>query len=166
MPFLLLPASLAAVVAARRRPRPAALLGAALGVEVVVTQPDHISHFSWLIGGPVVGHKINLIGEDWGQDIGRFGAFAQTQSLSPLHYVPYGHIAPMELESTGALFEKADCDKSKNLRGPGFLAVHASKFVRREAPCGPIPVGATPDMVFQRHIFVFRLPDAPAAPTP
>jgi hypothetical protein len=159
VPFLLLPASLAALALAQRRPLWTAGLGLLLIAELAITHPRHISHFSWLIGGPAVGHRVNIVGEDWGQDVGRFGRFAEERGLFPLHYVPYGHITPLELAATGVPFEKAGCRPGNHPRGPGWLAVHAAKLVRREKPCGPIPVGATPDAVFEHHIFVFRLPD-------
>lgn len=158
VPFLLLAAGVAAAPLLRRRGRLAAAGAAALALEVALTHPAYVSHFSWLLGGPAVGHRASIIGEDWGQDVGAFAEFAREHRLEPLHYWPYNFVTALELRRGGADFERVNCRRDFELKGPGWLAIHAGQFVRLKRACGAIAPDATPDLVFDRHILVFRVP--------
>lgn len=169
VPALVLVAGWAAARVWRRAPSWGRYAAPALVVlaaaEALHAAPRFLGHFSLAIGGRAVGHRINVIGEDWGQDVAVLGRVAHAEGLAPLYYRPYGPAAWHELRREGVVARRFDCGEP--LRGPAWLAVHASAAVRNRGPCGPVGT-RPPDRILEDHLYLYRIePEpAPAPPTP
>lgn len=158
VPFLvLLAARGGADLLARRRPAARALALGLLGLtaaETLAATPNHLSHFSWLVGGDAVGHRLHMVGEDWGQDVALLGDYLRDHDLGLLYYDAYGDTAEHELRRTGVGHERLRCDAA--FVRPGVIARHAGEAVR-ESPraCGPIAADRPPDLVLAHHLWLY-----------
>lgn len=124
-------------------------------VETGAAHPHHLGHFSWLIGGAPVGHRISIVGEDWGQDVGDLARLAREEGLEPLYYRPYGGTARSELRFHGGRPRAVRCGK----RAPsnGWVAVHAAQALRSGRPCLPEMGSRPPDRILNHHIWLYRM---------
>ena len=159
-PFIVLGAAHAASVLALRQP--IVLAGVlALGLaETVTSTPRFLGHFSWAIGGSVPGHRISVVGEDWGQDIADLGELVREKELWPFYYQPYGLHAVPELKRTGVRFRTHSC-KTKFTEA-SWVAVHVARQVRwRGEACGAIRKDAVPTYRIGEHILVYRVEPSP-----
>ncbi|MCB9569899.1 MAG: glycosyltransferase family 39 protein [Myxococcales bacterium] len=163
VPFMLVVAAAGAVALlgglgrpGRRWPR---ALGAGLlagaGAEAVLSTPAHISHFSWAIGGDGIGHRLHVMGEDWGQDVAELAAVVEREGLGPLYYEAYGDTTAPELAHAGVAFTGFRC--GQRIEGPAVIARHL-RNVARSAACPPIPQGEAPARVIGHHILLYRVP--------
>lgn len=157
-PFLVL---LAALVAAEiwsegRRGRGVALgLVGLLALEAIATQPHQISHFNWLVGGPAVGHRISMVGEDWGQDLAEVARLVREEKLEPLHYFPYVPVMLHELSHFGAHAVPIRCGDPAPSHG--WYATHAASALRSKDQCVPIDRNRPPDRIVNRHVWLYRI---------
>lgn len=74
LPLLPFGALLAGRVAVRL-PRLAVLLAALAALEGIALQPHQLMYSNLFVGGPRGGARISVVGDDWGQDVRRLGAF-------------------------------------------------------------------------------------------
>ena len=164
-PFVVMGAAHAATFLALKQPVVLAGLLALGAAELAGTAPRFIGHFSWAIGGPKVGHRISMVGEDWGQDVGELGRIAVAQGLEPLYYQPYGFASTRELLHFGAKFRSYSC-KTK-IEEPAWVAIHGANQVRwRRSKCGVIGRDAEPDFTIGEHIRVYRVEPKPDTAAP
>lgn len=126
-----------------------------LVAEVLASHPRHISHFSWLIGGREVGHRISIVGEDWGQDMRELAALVRKEGLEPLHYQSFGAASSAELRYHGVEPIRMRCGRVPE--GGGWVAVHAAMALRANRPCLPMEKGRRPDKILNHHIWLYRL---------
>lgn len=155
VPFMILLAARGAErLLAHDRPAARRLALGLLGLtaaEAIAATPDHLSHFSWLVGGDGPGHRLNVVGEDWAQDVARLGDHVRDHDLGLLYYDAYGDAAEHELRRTGVAYERLRCDA--DLVRPAVIARHASELVRRPPrACGPIAADRPPDLEVAHHI--------------
>jgi hypothetical protein len=157
-PYLILLAALAAAGLWRegRRGRAWALgLVGLLAAETIASQPHQISHFSWLIGGPAIGHRISMVGEDWGQDLAEVARVVREEKLEPLHYFPYIPVFPHELSHFGARAAPIQCGDP--VPSHGWFAIHAATALRSKDKCLPIDRNRPPDRIVNRHVWLYRI---------
>ncbi len=161
VPVLCLAAGAAAVDLWRLRrrgllPRAAlvlALLVAVLGVGQ--SHPDYLGYFNSLVGGAAGGHRLSMVGEDWGQDLPLLARFQRETGAQPLYYEPYGVAADLEFAYLGARFRVLDCGDGIP---DGWIALHATKVVRWVDACYPFLAGRPPDLRLNEHIWLYKPP--------
>ncbi len=158
-PFLVIGAGWAATALVLVARTPAAIVLMAAAAESIASAPSYLGHFSWAIGGPRSGHRISMIGEDWGQDVRSLATYAKAHGLSPLYYRRYGVTTPLEMKRFGAPFRPFSCKTP--VKGPAWIAVHANQVVRWKRRCGPIELYRAPDAVVNEHIWIYRVEPAP-----
>jgi len=90
--------------------------------------PRYLGFFNPMAGSRARGHTINLLGEDWGQDLRDLVKYATEHSGNPLYYHEYrpglGH---SELRYLGLSYEELQCGEFLPV---GTLAVHATVVAR------------------------------------
>jgi hypothetical protein len=122
------------------------------GVGAAWTFPSYLGDFNLLVGGPAGGHRISVIGEDWGQDVGALGELAHDQGWERVVYYTKFPLRREELESLGLEVHKLGCDDP--YYGPDPIAVHVSDWVRRGS-CFAWLRDRAPTHVVNHHILVF-----------
>lgn len=128
----------------------ACLLGCGLGA--AATFPNWLGDFNLLVGGPKYGHRISVIGEDWGQDVGDFAELAVAEGWERVVYYTKFPLRRDELESYGLELEKLGCEEQEH--GPGVVVIHIDDWVRRTS-CFAWLRDQTPTHVVNHHILVF-----------
>jgi hypothetical protein len=129
----------------------ACLLGCAIGA--AWTFPAWLGDFNLLVGGPAGGHRISVIGEDWGQDLGDLADLAEEQGWERLTYHTSFPLRREELEARGLKVRKIGCKKP--YRGPDPVVIHLSDWVRRRHCFGWLG-DRGPDHVVNDHLLVFE----------
>ncbi len=134
--------------------RAAGALCVVLGVgETLWTAPRFLGFYNMLAGGRHRGHRISIVGEDWGQDVGDLAAWARVYAPSKLYYQPYiPHLRAEELTHHGIHATMLSCRAP--LPRQGVLAVHVSIAVRT---CFPELHTRTPFHVIGEHIQLYAL---------
>lgn len=127
-------------------------------VETFANHPRTISHFNWLIGGSKVGHRISMVGEDWGQDIEDLAAFVKAQGITNFYYRPYGPASGHELRYHGVNYRHWSC--RTRVKGPAWVAIHAPVLFRMSRDCGPVGPNKEPTRIINEHIRLFYIPAA------
>jgi hypothetical protein len=128
----------------------ACLLGCGAGA--AWTFPNWLGDFSLLVGGPTGGHRISVIGEDWGQDVGDLGQLALDQGWKRVVYYTTFPLRREELEALGLHVKKIGCDEPYH--GPDPVAIHVSDWFRRGS-CFAWLGDRAPNHVVNHHILVF-----------
>jgi 4-amino-4-deoxy-L-arabinose transferase-like glycosyltransferase len=126
---------------------------------LVGSYPDLLGHFTEAVGR-ARGHRISMVGEDWGQDAIDLARFARRARLAPLYYAPYTVLegAP-ELERLGVRHHLLSCG---DVPPPGaYAAVHVS-LLQRRPHCYPWRHQARRVRSIHDHIWVYRLGPAKA----
>lgn len=126
------------------------LLGCGLGA--AWTFPTWLGDFNLLVGGPSGGHRISIIGEDWGQDVGDVGDLALARGWERVVYYTNFPLRREELESRGIEVEKLGCDEPYYGEDP--LIVHVSEWLRRGS-CFAWLGDRQPTYVVNHHILIF-----------
>jgi hypothetical protein len=122
------------------------VLGAALA------HPRYIASFNWLVGGSAGGHRISVIGEDWGQDVGELGRWQKANDV-PVSYYTSHRLRYAEVRHAGGTVHVHGC---KRPVPPGhWLAVHLTERARGST-CIPAEAHLDPDVVLNDHIFLFK----------
>ena len=129
----------------------ACVLGSALGA--AWTFPHWIGDFNVLVGGPTGGHRISVIGEDWGQDLGDLADLAHARGWEGLAYQTSFPLRREELESRGLVVYDLDCKES--YEGPYPVVIHLSDWVRRPT-CFKWLSERRPAHVVNQHMLVFE----------
>lgn len=129
----------------------ACVLGSALGA--ASTFPAYLGDFNLLVGGPSMGHRISVIGEDWGQDLGDLADLAQAQGWTGVAYHTTFPLRREELEARGLEVHKLDCKES--YQGPDPVVIHLSDWVRRH-DCFTWLGERRPAHVVNHHMLVFE----------
>jgi hypothetical protein len=129
----------------------ACMLGCALGAGW--TFPTWLGDFNLLVGGPTGGHRISVIGEDWGQDLGDLADLAQQQGWTGLAYHTTFPLRREELEARGLEVHKIGCKQP--YVGPDPVVIHLSDWVRRPN-CFTWLGQRSPAHVVNHHMLVFE----------
>jgi hypothetical protein len=127
------------------------VLGCALGA--AWTFPAWLGDFNLLVGGPSGGHRISVIGEDWGQDLGDLADLADAQGWEGLAYHTTFPLRREELQARGLEVHKLDCKQAYT--GPDPVVVHLSDWVRRPQ-CFTWLGDRSPAHVVNHHMLVFE----------
>jgi 4-amino-4-deoxy-L-arabinose transferase-like glycosyltransferase len=129
----------------------ACMLGCALGA--ASTFPAWLGDFNVLVGGPSGGHRISVIGEDWGQDLGDLADLAEAQGWTGLAYHTTFPLRREELEARGLELHKLGCKQV--YRGTDPVVIHLSDWVRRRS-CFTWLRERSPAHVVNHHMLVFE----------
>jgi hypothetical protein len=129
----------------------ACVLGCALGA--AHTFPAYLGDFNLLVGGPTGGHRISVIGEDWGQDLGDLADLAEARGWTGLAYHTTFPLRREELLARGLLVHKLECNRP--YAGPDPVVIHLSDWVRRRS-CFSWLGERSPAHVVNHHMLVFE----------
>jgi hypothetical protein len=127
------------------------VLGCALGA--ASTFPTWLGDFNLVVGGPSGGHRISVIGEDWGQDLGDLADLADTQGWTGVAYHTTFPLRREELEARGLAVHKLDCKEP--YRGPDPVIIHLTDWARRP-DCFKWLGERSPAHVVNHHMLVFE----------
>ncbi len=126
---------------------------AASVVAALSAHPRHLGWFNVFAGGRQVGHRISLIGEDWGQDVADLARTAKREGMEPLWFFPYVPAVHLrELEFHGVQARRLRCKGA--LPDEGWIAVHANTIAR--GTCFPSLADDEPVVRINEHIHVYR----------
>lgn len=131
-------------------------LAAACLVSVVVgtllSHPRHIGDFNWLAGGRSGGHRVSVVGEDWGQDMNELADWQKAEQV-PISYYDWYPLRIPELRHLGADVDRLNC-RSSAPEGH-WVAFHVSEQLRRSRCVRPY-LSREPDVVLNDHIVLYR----------
>ncbi|WP_437588811.1 ArnT family glycosyltransferase [Sorangium sp. So ce1000] len=149
-------------LAASRRPVQLALAGlvASTAVSALLIAPHYLGYFNLFVGGEAGGHKISIYGEDWGQDRAAFAAYAKEHGIQPLYYNYQTEMRRVEWDYFGVPYKLFRCD---TVPAPGsWVALHALTLKTAPKKCYKVIRGRDPDVEINHHIYLYRIPAAPA----
>lgn len=122
------------------------------GIGAASTFPAWLGDFNLLVGGPAGGHRISVIGEDWGQDVGDLGRLANDRGWGRVVYHTTFPLRREQLEALGIEVEMLACDDPRYGADP--VAIHLSDWVRKPS-CFAWLGDREPVEVVNQHILVF-----------
>jgi hypothetical protein len=132
------------------------LLAIACLVSVVagtlLAHPRYIGDFNWFVGGRSGGHRLSVIGEDWGQDMNELARWQKREQV-PVSYYHWQRLRYRELEHLGATVKPLRC-RSK-APPDHWVAFHVSEKVRHNR-CVRDYAEREPDVVLNDHILLYR----------
>lgn len=129
----------------------ACVIGCAIGA--AWTFPTWLGDFSLLVGGPRGGHRISVISEDWGQDLGDLASYAEQRGWRSIAYYSSFPLRREELESHGLKVHRFGCDRPYHGSDP--VVVHLSDWERRP-DCFANLRERRPAHVINHHLLVFE----------
>jgi hypothetical protein len=128
----------------------------------VLALPDYLGYFNVAAGGRAGGHRISIVGEDWGQDRETLAKLVLEHDLTPLYYDSVTLSRSREMKFLGLHWYELPCEASPK---PGsWVAVHRVMLVARPK-CYPELRKLTPVYLVNDHIHVYRYESA-AEPQP
>ncbi|MGH1348219.1 MAG: hypothetical protein ACRBN8_42080 [Nannocystales bacterium] len=125
----------------------------ALSMPAVVHRDDYLGYFNV---GRELGHQVSVVGEDVGQDRLRFAKWVEAQELGLLYYDTQTQTRSLEARWTGLRFHELNCGTF--IRPGAHVALHASRRIAVSPKCFPQLVGLEPEVTFNDHIDVYRVP--------
>ncbi len=117
----------------------------------LLAHPRYIGDFNWFVGGRTGGHRLSVVGEDWGQDLNEL-AHWQEQNGVPISYYHWQSLRYQELEYLGAEVRRWKC--SGEAPDDHWLALHLSERLR-SGRCIEQFEGREPDVVLNDHILLY-----------
>ena len=126
-------------------------LGCVLGA--AWTFPAWLGDFNLLVGGPAGGHRISVIGEDWGQDLDDLADLAEQQGWTELAYFTPFPLRREVLEARGLEVDKFGCDEPQGGAKP--VVLHISDLARRGERCFAWLGDREPAFVVRHHLLVY-----------
>jgi hypothetical protein len=127
------------------------LLGCAIGA--AATFPAYLGDFNLLVGGPRGGHRISVVGEDWGQDLGDLAEYAKQRGWDSIAYHSSFPLRREELESHGLTVHEFGCKTPYHGSAP--VVVHLGDWERRRS-CFEWLRERRPAHVINHHMLVFE----------
>jgi hypothetical protein len=139
---------------AQGRRAPALVLACVLGCAggAAWSFPNWLGDFNVLVGGSAGGHRMSVIGEDWGQDLGDLATLAEQQGWAQISYHTNFPLRREELEARGLKVRKLGCKQA--YLGPDPVVIHLSDWVRRRQ-CFAWLGERAPSFVVNAHLLVF-----------
>lgn len=114
--------------------------------------PRYIGDFNWLVGGREGGHRISVMGEDWGQDVNLLAAW-QRQNDVPISYYTGHGIRHAELKYAKGEVSRLRCRQISPR--DHWVAIHLTDRVRKSS-CVRRYADREPDLVLNDHILLFK----------
>lgn len=161
VPFVAVLGGRIAVRLAERHRAIAVLLVALSALPALVRYPEYIGSFNLLIGN-TWGHRISMVGEDWGQDLGQLAREVEARGYQPLYFAPYGRWGDDEVAWQGLTYRRAPCRTPPPT--PGYVALHGSRVLRTS--CYDWLEDAERIATVDHHIWIYRYPAQPSPDGP
>ncbi len=118
----------------------------------ILTAPRFLGYFNPLGGSPKRAHTINLVGEDWGQDLRDLATYAREQQINMYYHEYRPGLGLRELEYLGVRANQITC---KKLPETGLVAIHATVIAR--GSCFPSLTRDDAVGQFNEHILLFQI---------
>ncbi len=120
----------------------------------LLAAPRFLGYFNPLGGTAKHAHTVNLIGEDWGQDLRDLAAYADEHPTIDLYYHEYRPgLGLRELAFLGVDHKPLEC---KKLPQSGVAAVHATVVLRGQ--CFPELTRESASRRINEHVLLYELP--------
>ena len=134
---------------------------AAVPLVAAYASPNFLGYFNALAGGRSGGHKISLIGEDWGQDRAALAKLVEKERLSPLYYDEQTATRQQEAKWLGFEYKPYRCHKGVPVADveDAWVAVHALRVETKK--CFANLREREPTYVVNDHIRVYYIDDVP-----
>jgi 4-amino-4-deoxy-L-arabinose transferase-like glycosyltransferase len=134
-----------------------ALTFVSIFIAAVASYPHYLGSFNLLVGGERGGHRISIVGEDWGQDVAAFAANLDRNGAPNLYYDRYTSTQKLELQHHGVEFVDYKC--GQKIETPAWVAMHAMEILRMDDPerCYPFVKDRQPDEKINHHIWIYKL---------
>ena len=134
-----------------------AVLSVSVMVAVLAVSPHYLGYFNLFVGGEKTGHKVSIIGEDWGQDVAELAEIVKCGHPPRMYYDDFTYQQMLEMIYAGVKSHKYRCNKK--ISRPAWVAVHAMKVLR--APnldeCYAFMKNREPDININHHIWLYKL---------
>lgn len=144
-----------------RRKTIVALIAATAPLAIVFAQGQNIGWFNIAVGGRAGGHRISMVGEDWGQDLGRVAEKLEELDAEPLYYDRYHRLGFAELSHHGITAQRFDrCTTPTD--EPAWIVIHRVQELRNGAACYPWRDRVIETYEVDDHVRIYRL--GPALP--
>ena len=125
---------------------------ASVVIGTLIAHPRYIGDFNWLVGGRSGGHRLSVVGEDWGQDLDELADWQKRENL-PVSYYHWHPLHYRELKLLGANIDRWACASKPP---PGhWVAFHVSDRLRNQR-CVRGYADREPDLRLNDHILLFR----------
>lgn len=122
---------------------------------VLLEHPSYLGYFNVFGGGRANAHRINMVGEDWGQDVAGLARWAAEHPDERIAYLPYVQsIGMAEARHRGLDALELHCRDP--LPTDMVVAIHAVMVTRPSCRMG-LEIGEHFDSVGE-HILLFRTP--------
>ncbi|WP_437646398.1 ArnT family glycosyltransferase [Sorangium sp. So ce362] len=147
-----------------RRPAQLALAGlvGSTALSALLAAPHFLGYFNLFVGGALGGYKISIYGEDWGQDRAALAKYAKEHDIQPLYYNYQSDTRRLEWEYFRVPYKRFGCE---TVPKPGtWVALHALTLKTAPKKCYTVIRGREPDVEINHHIYLYRIPPAPANP--
>jgi hypothetical protein len=132
---------------------------ASMPLVAAYASPNLLGYFNLLAGGRQGGHKVSLIGEDWGQDRAALARFVKQEELSPLYYDLQTPTRKLEADWLGLPYESYRCKSTpghpRTKPEKAWVAVHALRV--ENTNCFKWLRDRTPDYVINDHIRIYYI---------
>lgn len=138
---------------------------ASLPVVALFASPNFLGYFNALAGGRGGGHRVSLVGEDWGQDRAELARFVQERHIWPLYYDLQTPTRKLEAEWLGFDYQPYVCrsrsGKAGNRPEDAWVAVHALRVETKG--CFEWLRDRRPEHEINNHIRLYYIDDLPDA---
>lgn len=131
-------------------------VGLSAVLSALLTVPAYLNYYNLLALGQ--GSKINVVGDDWGQDREAFVRFAKQRDLQPLYYHTQTPTRKLEVDYLGLKYRELNC---RTRPAPGsWVAIHAQYVHRFEATkkCATWMRGLEPTDKINENVWIYRIP--------
>lgn len=160
VPIMIVLAARAAVVGwealEHRLARPAIAIAVGSATLAAAVAPDDIAYFNALVGGRAGGHRISIVGEDWGQDTVVLAEYLHDEGITTIDYRSKRLLRPDALRWAGLDVIESKC---KDIPEDGaVVAAHRERLVRRP-DCFEFLDACTERTVLEHHVWIYDCTD-------
>lgn len=140
------------------------LIAATLGLltlSAIYYRSDYLGYFNV---GPDLGHRISVVGDDWGQDRAGFAKAVEQHGFAPLYYDSQTETRALEARHLEMKYFELECETE--IPDGVFVAVHATRRLKIGEECMVDLIDREPIWNYNHHVLVYWIPPAPKVEEP